>query len=238
MGFEFLLWTLRAWMQRSPCTCNFMCIKDFVIKIDFHSKICPHFLMSWAWLSCSFHLVKLISKLLFILRHAVALVVVVGSCFDVWGWNKKGGFLEKIWNKKRWILEKILYFSWVFSPRGGTSPLLMSSGLLLPGGATNTNCFGEHEWLWRWTLQPFMGAASRAHRNLYPCRETGIFLGDRSNKAQGGKWARSASICSILSRARQERREVPSSLSQRQVMAFLVFGVCGCVLWMWGLFFS
>lgn len=221
MGFEFLLWTIRAWMQRTPCTCNFMCIKDVVIKIDFHCKSCPHFLMTWAWLSCSFHLVKLISQLLFILRHAMALVVIVERCFDCEDETKKVDFWRKYEKKKRWILEKILYFSWVFSPRGGTSPLLMSSGLLLPAGATNTNCFGEHDWLWHWTLQPFMGAASRAHRNLYPCRETGIFLGDRSNKAQGGKWARSAVICSILSRARQECREVPSSLSQRQVMAFL-----------------
>lgn len=118
MGFEFLLWTFRAWMQRSPCMCNFMCIKDFVIKIDFHSKICPHFLTTWAWLSCSFHLVKLISKLLFILRHAVALVVVVGSCFDVWGWNKKGGFLEKIQNKKKVdFRENIVFLLSVFSQR-------------------------------------------------------------------------------------------------------------------------
>lgn len=130
-------------------------------------------------------------------------------------------------------MEKRLYFCWVFSPRGDASPSWMPSGLV-PAGATNTNCCGEHDWLWHRTLQPFMGAASGAHRNLYPSRQTGIFLGDRSNKAQGGKWARSAAISFILWRARQEPREVPSSLSQRQVMTFL--GFRGWFLWIWGLF--
>lgn len=295
MGFEFLLWIIRAWTQKTSCTCGFTCIKDFVIKIDFQSKICPRFLMTWVWLSWSFHLVKLISHLLLILRHAVALVVVVELVRWVGGWEllrcvrmkqkrgifrentkqkkvdfwrkygmekgdlgrkeemkkvgfwrkyetKKGEFLEKVWNKKGWVFgengKKVDFLRryerkkvdfWrkscisfeIFSPRWYQP--FVDAQWAAARGATNTNCFGEHEWLWPWTLQPFMGAASRAHRNLYPCRETGIFLGDRSNKAQGGKWACSAAICSILWSARQECREVPSSLSQRQVMTFLGF---------------
>lgn len=150
--------------------------------------------MTWVWLSCSFHLVRLISHLLFSLRPAMALVVVVESCFHVWGWNKKGGFLEEMWNRKRWIfggnrkLKKWIFrenlvFLLNFSPRGDTSPLLMPSGLL-PEDHKH-QLFGEHDWLWPWTLQPFMGAASGLTGTFIPAGKLEFSWGTEAAKPKG-----------------------------------------------------